>query len=100
MARSARLTETSAWDEQDGELVAVAGPGGTVGLEDPNWQQGLVAIVTESQSIIIVLQQGWQGAGARQASAGAAAHRATTTNISIAPFLPMFRVYAQSLGSA
>jgi hypothetical protein len=58
-------------------------------LEDPNWQQGWAAIIAESQSIIIVLQQGWQGAGAKQARAGATAHRATTTSNKIAPFLAM-----------
>lgn len=66
-------------------------------MEDCIWQQGWAAITAESQSIIIVLQQGWQGASARQASAGLAAHRATNASIRIAPFLPMDIVYAESL---
>lgn len=81
--------EISVCEETDERLVVVAGPGGTAGLEDPNWQHEWAVIIAESQSIIIVLQHGWQGAGARHASAGAAAHSTTTTSIKIAPFLPI-----------
>jgi len=87
--KSGRFTETSACVGPEGKSVVAARPGGIAVLEDCNLQQGWAAIVAESQSVIIVRQHWWQGAGAKQANAGATAHRATTASIKIAPLLPM-----------
>jgi len=86
---SGRLSDTNTCDETEGKPVDTARPGGIAILEDCHWQQGWATIIAESQSIIIARQHLWQGAGARQANAGAAAHRATTASIKIAPFLPI-----------
>lgn len=51
-------------------------------------------MVAESQPIIIARQQGWQGAGVMQASAGAAAQRAAIASIKIAPFRPICIEYS------
>ncbi len=88
--------EASVCDEPVGVLVTAARPGGKAVLEDCIWQQGWAAIIAESQSIIPIIfiarQHGWQGAGAKQASARVVAHRATIASIKIAPFLPISTV--------
>lgn len=84
--RSGRSTEASVCDEPERRLFTATWPGGTA-LEDCSWQQRWAEIIAGSQSIIIVRQHGWQGAGARQANAGVVAHRATIASIKIAPFL-------------
>jgi len=63
---------------------------GTALSELCNWQQGCAALIVAIPSFIVIdLQQEWQGAGAIQASAGAAAQRAATVSITIAPTLPI-----------
>lgn len=84
-----RFAETSVLDEPEGRLAPAARPGGAADSDECNWQQGWAAIMAGSQPVIIARQQEWQGAGAKHASAGAAAQRATTASIKIAPFLPM-----------
>lgn len=88
--RSARSAEANVCAGPVGTLDTAARLGGTGALDDCIWQQEWAAIMAESQSIIMVLQHGRQAAGARQARTGVAAHRATITSNTIAPFLPMF----------
>jgi hypothetical protein len=94
MEKSRRFTEASVGDEPVGRLFVAAWPVGTTASEECNWQHGWAATIAKSQSVIIAWQHWWQGAGVRPASAGAAAHMATTASIKIAPFVLMRTVPA------
>lgn len=62
-----------------------------------NRQQEPAAHISAPSPPIIMRQQEWPGAGARHANAGAAAQRAATTSITIAPFLPIVTAFAELL---
>jgi hypothetical protein len=64
-------------------------PIGTLELDPRTWQQDwLASILHERDCCIIWRQQSSCWAGIKHASAGTAAHRATTTSVSHALFLP------------